>query len=60
MASKKTSGKVKDWYSLVLSLAVWLMVRVEVEVGVATNPHAFMFVVDKLGLKTYRSSVGGF
>ena len=34
------------------------MVWVEVEVGVATNPHSFMFVVDKLGLKSYHSSVG--
>ena len=60
IASKKTSGKVYGWYSLILLLAVWLMIWVEVEVGVATtNQHAFMFVVDKLGLKPYHSSVGG-
>ena len=36
---------------------VWL-----VEVGLATNPRAFMFkfVVDKLGSKSYHSSVGVF
>ena len=50
MASNKISGKVNGLYSPILFLAVWFMVQVELEVGLAANPHAFM---DKLGLLSW-------
>ena len=41
----KTSGKVHLEFVLTLSLAVWLVVRMELEVDLATNLHALTVVV---------------
>ena len=46
-------------YSPILYLAFWLMVWMELDVGLATNPHTFTLVVDRLDLKIYHRSLVG-